>query len=210
MSMISTATQVLHGDLTADAYDRAVEAGRIAWDIETSGLEWAKERIGTCQIAVGDHVFIVVIEGERAPKYLASLLEDDSVQKVFHHAPFDLRFMAHRWSVRPANVACTKVASKILNPELENREHSLKPVLRRYLDVEISKEQQISDWLAPSLTQAQLDYAAADVAYLLRLHTVLVDSCRAAGFEDELVASYRYMPTRVLLDLRGVGDVFAY
>lgn len=204
------ATSVLYGDLTEDFYDRAVEVGRVAWDIETSGLDWAKDRIGTCQVAVEGRVAVAVLRQERQPKYLTSLLEDGSVQKVFHHAPFDLRFLAFNWGVRPANIACTKIASKILNPALDTREHSLKPVLMRHLGIEISKDQQVSDWLSSNLTQEQIDYAASDVLHLLQLLDVLSAAIQRAGLSRELADSYRYLPTRAVLDIRGSGDVFAY
>lgn len=202
-------TSVLHGDLTGDFYDRALAIGRVAWDIETSGLDWSTAQIGTCQVAIEDQVAVVVV-GARQPKHLAALLEEESVQKVFHHAPFDLRFMAFHWKARPANIACTKVASKILNPDLDSAEHSLKPVLQRHLGVAISKEQQVSDWLASNLTQEQIDYAAADVQYLIPLLDVLASDIQQVGQGRELAASFKYLPTRALLDIRGAGDVFAY
>lgn len=210
--MISTdaVVEVLRDDLTHEFFEEAVEAGSVAWDIETSGLDWSRDSIGTCQIATERRLAIVVLKVGEEPKYLAALLEDVRVRKVFHHAPFDLRFMVRQWSTHPRNVACTKVASKILDPQLDNPEHSLKPVLQRHLGVEISKDQQVSDWLAPALSEDQLNYAAADVSHLLALYRTLLAKSRRAGVEVEVEASYAYLPTRVSLDLRGSGDVFAY
>lgn len=205
-----TAIEVHHGDLPRDLYMEAVAAGTVAWDIETSGLNWAQDRIGTCQVAIQERVSIVVVDQENRPGILAALLEDPDVTKVFHHAPFDLRFMTHHWGVRAANVACTKIASKILNPELSSGEHSLKPVLRRHLGVEISKDEQVSDWLSSRLSNEQLQYAAADAAHLIALSQALWAKCSRAGLSDYLDASFAYLPTRVMLDLRGSGDVFAY
>jgi ribonuclease D len=207
----ATAVEVHHADLSSDFYEKAISGGVVGWDIETSGLNWRSDRIGTCQVAIQDRVAIVVIRqgGDRPPR-LAALLEDNTVRKVFHHAPFDLRFMTHQWGISVRNVACTKIASKILSPELSGTAHSLKPTLERHLNVRIEKGQQVSDWLAPTLTAAQLDYAAADVTYLLELHRSLALQCRHAGVDGELEASYAYLPTRVKLDLRGSGDVFAY
>jgi ribonuclease D len=202
--------EIFADDVSEEFYHAASAESAIAWDIETSGLDWSSSRIGTCQLAVPGRIAIAVLRQDRAPKYLTALLEDDAVTKVFHHAMFDLRFMAHHWGAQPTGVVCTKIASKVLEPELEHREHSLMPVLKRHLAVTISKDQQVSDWLAPDLTAAQISYAASDVSHLVDLYNTLIEKARAVGCEQELVESYRYLPTRVALDLRGVGDVFDY
>jgi ribonuclease D len=207
--LVETKIEVFHGDLDDDVFELATSAHFIGWDIETSGLDWRRDEIGTCQLAVADRV-IIVIPSTYKPLRLRRLLENSEVRKVFHHAPFDLRFMVHQWEAEPQNLACTKVAAKILDPNLENEAYSLKPVLRRFLSVDISKDQQVSNWRAPSLTQEQLTYAANDVLYLVKLCHVLRGLCREANLEHELIESWRYLPTRVALDLRGSGDVFAY
>jgi ribonuclease D len=208
--LVGIRTQVFHGDLSSDGFRLATSAESIGWDIETSGLDWRSDSIGTCQLAVGDRVFIVIPYANVAPSRLCHLLQNPKVRKVFHHAAFDLRFMVHHWAAKPANIACTKIAAKILEPGLERADYSLKPVLRRYLSVDISKDQQLSDWLASSLTEDQLNYAASDVAYLVQLCDQLRNLCRAANLENELLESWNYLPTRVTLDLRGTGDVFIY
>jgi ribonuclease D len=210
--MMTTTQQVTvtHGDLGQDAYWAAQDAGSIAWDIETSGLDWAQDGIGTCQIATATQIHIVVLDQQHLPKRLSELLEAPEVRKVFHHAPFDLRFLAHQWDTVPRNIACTKIASKIVDSDLPHDQHSLQPVLRRHLDVTISKMEQRSDWLAPELTQDQLRYAAADVAHLLPLCARLEERATAHGVHELLTESWRYLATRTALDLRGPGDVFAY
>ncbi|MET3946581.1 ribonuclease D [Arthrobacter sp. UYCu512] len=205
-----TAVEVHKADLPRDFFEQARSGAVVACDIETSGLNWRTDRIGTCQVAVQDRVVVVVMSQGVHPPLLAALLEDDDVRKVFHHAPFDLRFMTYQWGITARNVACTKIASKILSPELSGGEHSLKPVLQRHLNVKIKKDLQVSDWLASTLTAAQLDYAAVDVAHLIRLYGSLASKCRDAGLHAQLEDSYSYLPTRVSLDLRGSGDVFAY
>ena len=210
MTPIRSHVQVLRGDLTRDLYEAVLAAGLVAWDIETSGLDWSSDSIGTCQVATEDDVAVVVLDDTSEPKFLCALLEDDQVQKVFHHAPFDLRFLVAQWGVTPRNIACTKVASKILDPGLQNSDHSLMPVLKRHLDVEISKDQQVSNWLAPDLSSEQVDYAAGDVANLVRLHKVLRAKCEDAGLTTLLFESFSDLPTRVHLDRRGSGAVFAY
>ncbi|USQ80103.1 hypothetical protein NF556_00100 [Ornithinimicrobium faecis] len=207
---VGAAVSVIRGDLSQEWLDAAVRVGRVAWDIETSGLDWRTDRIGTCQLGVDGRVVVVVLDVEVPPVRLGELLERHDVTKVFHHAPFDLRFMAHQWRVAPVNVACTKIASKILDPRADPAEHSLMPVLRRHLSVHITKDQQVSDWLAPNLTDDQVRYAAADVAHLLDLLDVLTARCEALGLHALLRASFEYLPSRVALDLHGSGDVYSY
>ncbi|MEO3939861.1 ribonuclease D [Paenarthrobacter nicotinovorans] len=210
MSTSRLPVEVFSGDLSKAAFRRSAMRSVLAWDIETSGLDWSTDKIGTCQIGTQDEIMIVVIDQERPPKFLSALLENPEITKVFHHAPFDLRFMTHHWGIMPTNVECTKIASKILNPELRAEEHSLKPVLRRHLGVEISKVQQISDWLSPDLSEEQLAYAAADVAHLIPLLALLRNKTSLEGISEALEASYSYLMTRVILDIRGSGDVYAY
>lgn len=198
-------------DVDENWLDHASEAGSVAWDIETTGLDWAASRIATCQLATRDRIAVVQLSGREVPKHLNRLLADVDVTKVFHHAPFDLRFMAHAWEVRPSNVACTKVAAKIVEPGLlEPKAYSLQNLLRRHLGVQIDKGQQVSDWASPNLSDAQVRYAVNDVIHLEALLEVLLDRAANQGTSELVSASYAYLPTRVQLDLSGAGDVFLY
>lgn len=208
--MITVEPRLYQADIDQDFLERARAEGRVAWDIETTGLDWATDRIGTCQLAVAGDIAVVQLGEWGAPDRLRELLGDADVVKVFHHAPFDLRFMAHHWKADPANIACTKIASKILDPGLDSREHSLKPVLERYLGVVIDKAEQRSDWVRESLSHAQVAYAATDVQYLTELYELMVRRAVGVDVASLLRASYDYLPTRVKLDLMGAGDVFNY
>lgn len=198
------------GDLSRGLFERALQSEIIAWDIETSGLDWRKSRMGTCQIATPDDIVVVQLDPGRVPERLAALLESTEVEKVFHHAMFDLRFMAWAWDVVPANVACTKILCKILEPELPSGEHSLLPTLSRHLGVVISKDEQRSDWTTAELRPEQIQYAAADVQHLTSLFEKLRADALAAGVWPLVSASFEYLPARVKLDLVDVGDVFVY
>ena len=114
--------RVLSGDLPGNLADTFARSRRIAWDIETTGLDWRRERIGTCQLFAEAVGAVVVSVGKDRPSALARLIEDSTVEKVFHHAPFDLRFMVSAWQVLPAAIRDTKVASKILDPAAPNRD----------------------------------------------------------------------------------------
>lgn len=197
-------------DLSPEWLARAKEAGRVAWDVETSGLDFRRDEVHTCQIGLGDEIAVVQLERGAEPRNLRALLADPAVLKVFHHAPFDLRFMAHKWDVRPASVACTKIAAKILWPGREPKAYSLQPLLEEILGVRIDKSLQVSDWSREILSTGQMDYAANDVRYLLELFDALTAEARALGVADLMDASFAYLPARVMLDLSGAGDVYLY
>jgi ribonuclease D len=208
--VIAQDVRLLVNDVDEAFLGRAVEARRIAWDIETTGLDWRSARICTVQVATTEEIAVVQIKDEQIPGALSRLLAAPDVEKVFHHAPFDLRFMAWAWRVQARRVACTKVLSKVLDPTTPEGEHSLKPLLERYLGVHISKDEQRSDWTAETLRSDQVAYAANDVRYLLALFDAMAERARYLGIWELASASFNYLPTRITLDLRGPGDVFAY
>jgi ribonuclease D len=203
-------TEVVADDLPVAVYDEFVVEGIAACDIETSGLDFKTEHIGTFQVygtTVG--AWIVRVNGQ-TPVRLARLLADERVCKVFHYAPFDLRFVLSQWGVRATNVKCTKIASKVVFPELSDDEHSLKELLQRVADIELSKQARLSDWTHDELTEDQIQYAAKDVLYLLPLINALEELAASKGLTGLLQGCYAHIPTRVELDVRGYGDVFAY
>lgn len=210
MTVHAQEVNLVDGDVSAD-FEWAVRDARIAaWDIETSGLDWRLDRIATCQLHVPDVGTQVIRMTGQEPKRLRELLVSERVVKVFHHAPFDLRFMRHHWNAMARTVACTKILSKIVRPEVASKEHSLKPTVEQFLGVVLDKRQQTSDWLSPLLTQEQLIYAARDVEYLVPLLDRLMEEARASGVADIAERTFEYLPARVETDIRGCGDVFAY
>jgi ribonuclease D len=203
--------RVFGGDLPRDLADTFALSQRISWDIETTGLDWRRERIGTCQLfseAVGA---VVVTIGEGRPSALATLIEDSTVEKVFHHAPFDLRFLVSAWRVSPTSIRDTKIASKILDPTAPNESHSLQHLVDRYLGVALRKGAvRVSDWSASQLTEEQIRYAAGDVVHLLRLLDAMEAALRACGRVELYDRCCAFLPTRVALELGDYPDVFAY
>ncbi|MGB8839645.1 MAG: ribonuclease D, partial [Aliidongia sp.] len=176
--------------------------------IETTGLDWRIERIGTIQIQVEDVTYVVRVNGH-TPRRLKALIEDPSILKILHHAMFDLRFLAYHWDVAPANVACTKIASKLVDPQIPCEDHSLAPLVRRYLGVKLDKRPQTSNW-AGELSPIQLQYAANDVRYLWRLYEALDERLRHKGLLDLRERCYAHLHTQVELEVGGFPDVFAY
>lgn len=203
-----TTLQVFDGDLDEQAFAQALSAEVIAWDIETTGLDWRTERIGTVQLQVDDMTYLVRVSDE-APHRLMVLIEDPSILKILHHAMFDLRFLAYRWEIVPANIACTKIASKLVDPQMPCKEHSLAPLVQRYLGIGLDKGPQTSDWTG-HLTAAQLEYATNDVRYLKGLYERLDLEIRTQGLLDLRERCYAYLPTQVELEVRGFPDVFDY
>jgi ribonuclease D len=201
---------LVEGDVSADFESAVRDSAIVAWDVETSGLDWWLDRIATCQLHVPNFGTQIIRVDERRPDRLRELLMSEHVLKVFHHAPFDLRFMRHHWKVDARRVACTKILSKIVRPEVDSAEHSLKPLLEQFLGVMLDKTQQTSNWLSPVLTDEQLIYAARDVRYLVPLLEKLMDNARASGVADIAERTFEYVPVRVATDIRGCGDVFSY
>ncbi len=179
--------------------------------METSGLDWRQDRLGTCQLFADEVGVVVVSLAEAVPGRLAELLENPAVEKVFHHAPFDLRFMSHEWRIRPAAIRCTKIASKLCSPDLPNKDHSLQSLVLRHVGFHLQKGSvRTSDWTAAHLSGAQIEYAADDVIYLPELLRVLEGELKARDLEALYDECCKFLPALVQLQLGGYPDVFAY
>lgn len=203
--------KVLHHDLSQDVYKKLLESGRVAWDIETNGLDPANAQIGTCQIyAAGVGAFIVTQVADTPPPLLARLLADEQVLKVFHHAPFDLSFMVSAWGVTPHNVACTKIAVKLLTPSAPPEHFSLKYLMARHFNMRLDKQVRFTDWMADSLSAKQVEYAVGDVIRLLDLHSLLMTEMRQRGLLELYDRCLRFLPTHIDLRLHGCPDPFKY
>ncbi|MBP3125416.1 ribonuclease D [Thalassospira sp. ER-Se-21-Dark] len=202
-------TNFLHlGDLPGD-----LDLGKVvAIDSETMGLNPHRDRLCVVQLSSGDgNAHLVKFDGEdySAPN-LKKLLADPSVLKLFHFGRFDIAVMDKYLGVRCAPVYCTKIASKLVRTYTDR--HGLKDVLRETVGVEISKQQQSSDWGAAELSKEQIDYAASDVLYLHKAKEEL--DCRLAreGRTEIAQACFDFLPTRATLDLAGweETDIFAH
>jgi ribonuclease D len=203
--------EVFKGDLPDEFAMDLTLAGVVAWDVETTGLDWRRDRLGTCQLHSPGVGTAIVMVNDEVPQRLINQLENPNVTKVFHHAPFDLRFLMSTWSVEPTSVRCTKVASKLLNPSVSNAEHSLQFLLAQHLGVELDKgPTRTSDWRSKNLSAEQIAYAANDVTYLLPLAEILTSLLKARDLSTLYSACCKFLPTRVALELGEYPDVFAY
>ncbi len=197
-------------DVSRAFINAARRHGAVAWDIETSGLDWKSERIGLCQVLVKEEgLSFVKIKKNKRPANLIVLLEDSSVQKIFHHAMFDLRFLCYHWSVKAQNIACTKIASKLLDPE-KTQGHTLAALVEKYLSITLDKGSRKSDWLTWGLSPDQLRYAGNDVRYLPDLLQILLVELERRNRLELAKRCFAHIPTQVELEIQGFRDIYAY
>lgn len=184
----------------------------IAIDTETLGLNPHRDRLCLVQLSVGDgsaHL-VQIAKGQAAAPNLTRVLADPKVTKIFHFARFDLAILQKTFGLRASPVYCTKIASKLVRTYTDR--HGLKDLLREVLGVDISKQQQSSDWGAETLSDAQRAYAASDVLYLHALREKL-DVMLARENRDRIAQEcFDFLPARAELDLLGwpETDIFAH
>ncbi|MFY1680351.1 ribonuclease D [Micromonospora sp. WMMD730] len=202
---------LIKGDLSENLYRALSREATVGCDTETSGLNPLQDQIGTFQL-YGPTVGAVVVQLQPDGKSsnLGRLLENPDVRKVFHHAPFDLRFILAHWRITPRNVACTKIASKLVARDVAPECHSLRFLLKELLSVEINKGERRSNWLADELSASQIAYACADVEHLVELFDVLYADLTNRGLAATYESCLAFLPTRTSLDLGGWPDVFLY
>jgi ribonuclease D len=195
-----------------DLPDIARYKGAIAVDTEAMGLDARRDRLCVVQLSPGDgsaDVVQIPANNIDAPN-LKRLMTDASIEKIFHFARFDLAMISQTLGVMPGPVYCTRTASRLARTYTDK--HGLKDLVRELLGIDLSKQQQSSDWGADKLSEAQLNYAASDVLYLHALKEKL-DVMLAREGRAELAAScFRFLPDRARLDLAGwaAEDIFAH
>ncbi len=184
----------------------------VAIDTETMGLRPARDRLCLVQLSGGDgdtHLVQILPGQARAPN-LAAMLADPATLKLFHFGRFDIAVLLNRFGVLTRPVYCTKIASRLVRTYTDR--HGLRDLARELLDVDISKQQQSSDWGAAELTPAQLEYAASDVLYLHRMRDALDARLAREGRRELAQACFDFLPERARLDLAGWDeiDIFAH
>lgn len=184
----------------------------VAIDCETMGLNPHRDRLCLVQLSGGDgnaHLVQIALGQSEAPN-LSRMLTDPSVLKLFHFGRFDIAALYHTFGALAEPVYCTKIASKLVRTYTDR--HGLRNLCQELIDVDISKQQQSSDWGAAELTPAQREYAASDVLYLHRLRKELDRRLEREGRSDVAKACFDFLPTRAKLDLAGWPeiDIFAH
>jgi ribonuclease D len=206
---MTTGTIRLHrGDLPSlDAYGT-----QIAIDTEAMGLQSHRDRLCVVQLSPGDGTADVVqIEkGQTSAPNLQALLADPARTKIFHYARFDVALLYHTFGVMTSPVFCTKIASRLTRTYTD--QHGLKSISKELLGVDMSKQQQSSDWGAETLSQAQQAYAASDVLHLHALKAKLDMMLDREERREVATSCFAFLPTRAKLDLMGWGDsdIFAH
>ncbi|HWN50061.1 MAG TPA: ribonuclease H-like domain-containing protein [Xanthobacteraceae bacterium] len=184
----------------------------VAIDTETMGLDHRRDRLCVVQLSPGDGTadVIQIPRGGTPAANLRALLTDNNILKIFHFARFDLGILQQSFGVMPGPVYCTKIASRLVRTYTDK--HGLKDLTRDLLGIEVSKQQQLTDWGAGNLTDAQIAYAASDVLHLHALKDKLDTLLAREGREELAAACFRFLPDRVRLDLAGwaAEDVFSH
>ena len=186
--------------------------GAVAIDTETMGLDPNRDRLCVVQLSPGDGSADVVqiAPGQKKAPNIERLLADKSIVKIFHYGRFDIGVMAKTFGVMAEPVYCTKIASRLARTYTDK--HGLKDLTREVLGVDLSKQQQSSDWGADELTDPQVTYAASDVLHLHALMEKLNAMLAREGRAELAAACFRFLPDRVRLDLSGwaAEDIFSH
>lgn len=179
----------------------------VAIDTETLGLNLTRDRLCVVQLSSGDgHAHLVQIKADPAPcPNLIALIKDETVEKLFHFGRFDIAQLVKLAGEMNGPVFCSKIASKLVRTYTDR--HGLAELCRELLSVELSKQQQSSDWGRDELTQQQIDYAASDVLYLHRLKDILMDRLAREGRTEIAQACFAFLTSRATLDLAGFDEV---
>lgn len=184
----------------------------VAVDTETLGLNPHRDRLCVVQLSPGDGTadIVRIARGQSEAPNLAALLTDPARVKVFHYARFDIAILKKTFAINVTPLFCTKIASRLARTYTDR--HGLKEVTKELVGVDISKQQQSSDWGADTLSHAQVEYAASDVLNLHALRERLTAMLAREGRLELAEACFRFLPTRAELDLRGWAedDIFAH
>jgi ribonuclease D len=194
--------RVHEGDLP----DLSNYSDSVAIDTETMGLKPHRDRLCVVQLSPGDGTVDIVriAKGQADAPVLKQLLADPSVLKLFHFGRFDIAVLEHAFSVEVSPVWCTKIASRLVRTYTDR--HGLKDLSRELLGIELSKQQQSSDWGAEVLSEAQLEYAASDVTNLIAIKEALEARLSREGRLELAQSCFDFVPMRAKLDLLGWED----
>lgn len=190
-----------------DLPDGMTFTGSLAVDTETQGLSMVRDKLCLVQLSAGDgdaHIVQVNRDTYDCPN-LKAVLSDQSLEKIFHFARFDVAILKRDLDIDVTPIFCTKIASGLVRTYTDR--HGLKDICRELLSVDLSKQQQSSDWASDALSEAQLNYAASDVLYLHQLKTILTARLFREKRFELAKACFDFLPARAQLDLNGWDDI---
>ncbi len=196
-------------DISQKEKDFFIESGYVCIDTETTGLDYLNDKLCTIQLFCDGCSIIIRYDSCCEYMNLKEVLYSKEVLKVFHNAVFDVSFLMKHLNMNCfGELACTKIASKIVNGLEHN--NSLKPLLKEYLNVDIDKSEQLSDWSKEILTERQKQYAVNDVQYLYRLWEKLKKELVNKGLEDVAENCFRFIPYYKKTTDLGIENIFKY
>ncbi|MCI8409691.1 MAG: ribonuclease D [Lachnospiraceae bacterium] len=201
--------QISEKDLSPKEKDYLFEVGYVCIDTETTGLNYLKDELCTIQLFCENFTVIIRFDKYQAYDNLKEVLYSKKVTKIFHNAVFDVSFLMKNLNMDNfGNLVCTKIASKIVNGLEHN--NSLKPLLKEYLNIDINKSEQLSNWSKSVLSDSQKEYAINDVKYLYclwnKLHRELVNM----GLEEIAIKCFEFIPYYKKITDLGIKNIFTY
>ena len=196
-------------DLSIKEKNFFFKMGYVCVDTETTGLSYLNDKLCTIQLFCEDYNIIIKFDKCRDYDNLKEILYSDKVTKIFHNAVFDVSFLMKNLNMDDfGKIVCTKIASKIVNGLGHN--NSLKPLLKEYLNVEINKSEQLSDWSRSVLSDSQKEYAINDVKFLYRLWNELYMELVEKGLEEVAVKCFEFVPCYKKITDLGIENIFTY
>lgn len=196
-------------DLSKKERDLFFEKGYVCVDTETTGLSYADDKLCTIQLFGANYSVIIKFNENQDYSYLREVLYSNKVTKIFHNAVFDVSFLMENLKMDSfGKLVCTKISSKIVNGLKHN--NSLKPLLKEYLNIEIDKKEQLSDWSKGVLSESQKQYAINDVRYLQPLWNELYKELVDKGMDEVAFRCFEFVPSYKKLTDIGIENIYAY
>lgn len=196
-------------DLSIKEKEYFFEQGYVCVDTETTGLNYLNDKLCTIQLFCEEYSVIIKFDEYQDYANLIEVLYSDKVTKIFHNAVFDVSFLMKNLNMNDfGKIVCTKIASKIVNGLEHN--NSLKPLLKEYLNVEINKSEQLSDWSKSVLSDSQKEYAINDVKFLYRLWNELYIELVKRELEEVAEKCFEFVPCYKKVTDLGIENIFAY
>lgn len=201
--------QLLTSDISKEFLEVCTNNGYVCVDTETTGLDYRTAELCTIQLFCDNQAVIIKYESQKDYVYLKELLLSKNIMKVFHNAVFDVSFLMRNLKLdKFGKVVCTKISAKLIRG-LEQK-NSLKNLLKQYLDVEMDKSQQLSDWTVDKLSEEQKQYAINDVKYLYCLWIELEKQLYEKSIYELAIKCFEFVPNYIKLTDRNIDNIFVY